>query len=144
MRIISLLASGTELVHALGLGESLVGRSHECDWPESVKCLPMCTASTFDIGGTSRQIHNRVSEKLRAGDPLYTVDAEMIHRLKPDVIITQAHCEVCAVSPGDLERADCNLAFDAKVVASQIGGLENVLSGFVQVAEALNCRFAGE
>ena len=73
-RIASLLASGTELVCALGLGERLVARSHECDFPAWIKRLPAVSRPTFDIGGTSADIDGRVRERLRAGAPLYEVD----------------------------------------------------------------------
>ena len=103
-RIVSLLASGTELVCALGLGDQLVGRSHECDFPEWVKKLPAMSRPTFDVTGTSLEIDQRVRERLHAKLPLYEVDEAALAALAPDVVITQTHCEVCAVSPaGDLE-----------------------------------------
>ena len=101
-RIVSLLASGTELVCALGLGEQLVGRSHECDYPAWVTRLPEVSRPTFDIHGTSLEIDQRVRERLHAGLPLYEVDEPLLAELAPDVLITQTHCEVCAVSPADL------------------------------------------
>src|SRR5256885_550238 len=74
MRIVSLLASGTELVCALGAGDQLVGRSHECDHPTWVTRLPALSRPTFDIAGSSDEIDRRVREKLRAGEPLYAID----------------------------------------------------------------------
>jgi iron complex transport system substrate-binding protein len=74
MRIVSLLASGTELVVALGLGDFLVGRSHECDHPPWVKRLPALSRPTFDVTGTSAEVDARVRERLRAGAPLYEID----------------------------------------------------------------------
>src|SRR5687767_5146237 len=99
MRIVSLLASGTELVCALGAGDDLVGRSHECDHPAWVTRLPALSHPTFDIEGTSAEIDQRVREKLRAGLPLYQIDEARLESLGPDVVITQTHCQVCAVSP---------------------------------------------
>src|SRR5262249_39362276 len=102
MRIVSLLASGTELCCALGAGGELVARSHECDYPPWVTSLPVVSAPTFDAWGTSGEIDRLVRARLHAGQPLYQVDEEAIARLLPDVLITQTHCEVCAVTPGDL------------------------------------------
>src|SRR5262245_18361885 len=76
VRIVSLLAGGTELVCALGAGESLVGRSHECDSPEWVRRLPVLSGPTFDVTGSSVQIDALVRDKLRAGQPLYQVDRD--------------------------------------------------------------------
>src|SRR6266536_2358113 len=92
-RIVSLLASGTELVCALGLGERLVGRSHECDYPSWVKRLPAVSKPTFDITGSSRSIDESVRQRLSAGAPLYEIDDELLLSLAPEVLITQTHCE---------------------------------------------------
>src|SRR5258708_6959279 len=107
MRVVSLLASGTEIVCALGSGESLVGRSHECDNPAWVKSLPLCSEAAFDVSASSREIDAEVNRRLRAGQPLYTIHNEMIRSLAPDLVIAQAHCEVCAVTPEDVERSGC-------------------------------------
>ena len=110
MRVISLLASGTEIVCALGAGDWLVGRSHECDNPPWVAGLPECTRPAFDVSMASGRIDAEVRRRLKAGEPLYHVDTELIHSLKPDLLITQEHCEVCAVTPGDVHRAGCVVA----------------------------------
>src|SRR4051812_3508172 len=102
MRIASLLASGTELVCALGAGDELVARSHECDHPPWVRQLPCVSEPTFDITGSSAEIDALVRARLAAGEPLYRVDEAALLALAPDVIITQTHCEVCAVTPGNL------------------------------------------
>src|SRR5687768_15212861 len=99
MRIASLLASGTELVCALGAVDELVGRSHECDHPKWVTRLPVLSRPTFDVTGSSAEVDARVRERLRAGQPLYEIDEAQLTALAPDVVITQTHCEVCAVSP---------------------------------------------
>ena len=105
-RVVSLLASATETVCELGAGEALVGRSHECDYPEWVRGLPSLSRPTFDIaGGSSADIDRRVREKLAAGAPLYEIDEQALAALSPDVVLTQSHCEVCAVTPGDLAPA---------------------------------------
>ncbi len=142
MRIVSLLASGTELCCALGAGDRLVGRSHECDYPEWVKTLPAVSEPTFDITGTSADIDRRVRERLRAGQPLYRVDEDLLARLAPDVLITQTHCEVCAVTPGDLTHAVPRLE-RRQVVALSAGTLDGILDGFRGVAEVLELAQAG-
>lgn len=143
MRIVSLLASGTELVCALGLGDSLVGRSHECDHPEWVKRLPSLSRPTFDITGTSGEIDARVRERLRSGAPLYEIDEAQLAALAPDVIITQTHCEVCAVSPADLVHGVAARLERHQVVALSTGTVDGILDGFVHVAEVLGAADAG-
>jgi iron complex transport system substrate-binding protein len=141
-RIVSLLASGTELVCALGLGESLVGRSHECDYPEWVKTLPAVSHPTFDIEGASADIDARVRELLHAGKPLYAVDETLLDSLAPDIVITQTHCEVCAVSPADLAHGARPRPRE-RVVALQGGTLEGILTDFVSVARVLGVEERG-
>lgn len=136
MRIVSLLASGTEIVCALGAGDDLVGRSHECDNPEWVTRLPPCTRPAFDIHMSSREIDAEVRRRLKAGEPLYHVDAERINALAPDVMITQVHCEVCAVTPGDVARAGCVTVAD-QVVALSAGSMAGIYDGVRNVGRAI-------
>jgi iron complex transport system substrate-binding protein len=144
MRVVSLLASGTELVCALGAGDRLVGRSHECDTPEWVKRLPACSAPTFDITGSSREIDALVRQRLQSGEPLYRVDEALLVELAPDVLITQSHCEVCAVSPRDVARAEPASLCRKQVVDMSAGTLEGILEGFLQVSGVLEVADAGE
>ncbi|WBH17385.1 cobalamin-binding protein [Sphingomonas radiodurans] len=104
-RVVSLLPSATEIAVALGLGEQLLGRSHECDYPPFVKALPVLTSTKLEKGLTSIEIDRRVQEIVRQGLSVYAVDAEALRALKPDVILTQSQCAVCAVTPADLEEA---------------------------------------
>lgn len=104
-RVVSLLPSATEIAVALGLREQLVGRSHECDFPVSVASLPACTATKLVKGLSSIEIERRVQEIVRQGLSVYEVDAALLRRLDPDVILTQSQCAVCAVTPRDLEEA---------------------------------------
>jgi len=104
-RIVTMIASATEIVCALGLEGDLAARSHECDWPPSVKRLPICTAPRFDVHGSSLEIDRRVKSLLEKAVSIYHVDAVMLKELQPDVIVTQSHCEVCAVSEKDVEYA---------------------------------------
>jgi iron complex transport system substrate-binding protein len=107
-RILSLLPSATEIAVAVGRGEGLVGRSHECDFPPFVEALPVCTGTKLEKGLTSRQIEDRVQEIVRQGLSVYEVNAALVRSLKPDVVLTQSQCAVCAVTPADLEEALCD------------------------------------
>jgi len=102
---VSLLPSATEIVCALGRRESLVARSHECDWPRDVASLPAVTRPRLDTGGSSREIHERVTGLAGAAGGVYALDAETIRALAPTHVVTQAQCDVCAVGLGDVERA---------------------------------------
>src|SRR5262245_39877931 len=118
MRIVSLIASATEIVAALGFAKDLVARSHECDYPDEVRQLPFVTAPRFNIHGSSAEIDRRVKETLRDALSVYQVDQARLQALRPDVIITQAHCEVCAVSLKDVQRAVCDwLAGQPRIVS---------------------------
>ncbi len=135
MRIVSLLASGTEIVDGMGAGGWLVGRSHECDNPPWVKDLPMCTHPAFDISMSSKAIDDEVRRRLRAREPLYHIDTDLINSLKPDLVITQEHCEVCAVTPADVERAGCVVA--DQVLALHAGNVGGILAGIISIGKAL-------
>lgn len=102
LRIVSLLPSATEIAVALGLGDQLVGRSHECDFPPGVAALPVCTSTRLEKGLRSAEIDRRVQEIVTQGLSMYEVDAQLLRSLKPDIILTQTACAVCAVTPGDL------------------------------------------
>jgi iron complex transport system substrate-binding protein len=142
MRVVSLLASGTEIVCALGLGETLVGRSHECDNPAWVIRLPALSEPAFDVTVSSREIDREVTRRIRAAEPLYWLDSERIWALKPDLVITQAHCEVCAVTPGDVERSGCATPA-AQVMALTAGTLDGIFEGMLRVAQALDVERDG-
>src|SRR6266849_7568048 len=103
MRICSLLPSATEIVASLGLAESLVAVSEECDWPPAVRGLPVVTASRVDTALLSSfEIERAVREAVGDGRPLYAVDRELLEQLEPDLILTQNVCAVCAVSADSL------------------------------------------
>jgi hypothetical protein len=106
-RVVALIASATEIVCALGARNLLVGRSHECDFPPDVACLPALTEPKFAVTGASYDIDARVKAIVQEGLSVYRVDAEKLEVLRPDIIITQDHCEVCAVSLKDVEAALC-------------------------------------
>ncbi len=141
-RVVSLLASATEIVCALGMGECLVGRSHECDWPEWVRRLPVVSAPAFAVTGTSIEIDREVRRRVEAGEPLYRIDAAEIEALGAEILFAQEHCEVCAVTPGDVARAGCVTA-GAQVMALTAGTLEGIFVGMERVAEALGVAERG-
>jgi iron complex transport system substrate-binding protein len=143
-RIVSLIASSTEIVCALGFGEQLVGRSHECDFPPWVKQLPVCTAPKFPTDGTSYEIDQRVKAILAEGLSVYRVDAERLRALAPDVIVTQSQCDVCAVSLRDVEQAVCEwIESRPRIVSLEPYGLEDVWRDIVTVAVALGAAERG-
>jgi iron complex transport system substrate-binding protein len=143
-RIVSLIASATEIVAALGFADQIVGRSHECDYPLSVRRLPVCTEPKFNTEGSSYQIDQRVKAILQEGLSVYRVDAEKLRQLQPDVIVTQAHCEVCAVSLRDVEQAVCDWTGTApRVVSLHPDALADVWSDIQCVADALGAPERG-
>jgi iron complex transport system substrate-binding protein len=129
-------ASATEIVCGLRCEGFLVGRSHECDWPASVRTLPVCTRPRFPTHGSSAEIDAQVKSFLAAGEPLYEVDADLIRELRPDVILTQSQCAVCAVSDADLERA-LGGGRRPTIVSLAPTGLDDLGPNIHQVAAAL-------
>jgi iron complex transport system substrate-binding protein len=143
-RIVSLIASATEIVCALGLRDRLVGRSHECDFPADVAALPALTAPKFKVEGTSAEIDARVREIVRDGLSVYRVDGEALKALDPDVIVTQDHCEVCAVSLADVEAATCTwTGRSVEIVSLKPDSTADVYADIARVARALGAEAAG-
>ncbi len=137
-RIVSLIASATEIACALGFEPQLVGRSHECDFPASVKRLPVCTSPKFEVEGLSYEIDQRVKAILQEALSVYRVDAGMLERLQPTHIVTQSQCEVCAVSFKDVEQAVCQFTGSQPVIVSlEPNALADVWSDIHRVAGAL-------
>jgi iron complex transport system substrate-binding protein len=108
MRIVSLIASATEIVHALGLTPHQVGRSHECDYPPGIEDLPVCTKPRFATDGTSAEIDKLVKQTLQQAGSVYEVFDDLLENLGPTHILTQTQCKVCAVSLDDVQRALAN------------------------------------
>ena len=105
MRIISLISSATEIVNSLQCTDSLVGISHECDHPDSIKKLPVCSEPRFDINGKSIEIDQNIKSLLQEALSIFRVKEDAIRLLKPDIIITQSQCDVCAVNIKDVRIA---------------------------------------
>jgi iron complex transport system substrate-binding protein len=144
-RIISLLPAATEIVCALGLEKQLIGRSHECDFPVSVKQLPVCSEANFPDDLSSAAIDTKVKELLRDALSVYTVKREIIKQLNPDVVITQAQCEVCAVSLQEVEQALGNyLDKQANIVSLEPNSLDDIFNNIREVAAALDVIAKGD
>jgi iron complex transport system substrate-binding protein len=143
-RIVTLLPSATEIVCALGLESSLVGRSHECDYPASVTRLPVCTGPKLDPSAESAEIDRQVKSLVREGLSVYLVDAERLRALRPDVIVTQEQCEVCAVTPRDLAGVlESWLGQRPRILSLTPATLSDVLRDIERTAEALGVSCQG-
>lgn len=137
-RVVSLIASATEIVAALGCEDWLVGRSHECDYPPSILDRPVCSAPRINIEGNSREIDDRVKQALGEHVSIYEVHADRLRELAPDVVVTQTQCDVCAVSLKDVERAfQRELGLTPAVVPLAPFELKNVWEDIERVAAAL-------
>lgn len=143
-KIISLLPAATEIICALGLERQLIGRSHECDFPESIKHLPVCSSAKFLPGSDSAEIDRQVKDILSDSLSIYTVNKELIKNLAPDIIITQAQCEVCAVSLKDLELAMNDLLEKGcQVISLEPHGLSDIYMDIRNLADQLGVGAAG-
>ena len=144
MKILSLIASSTEIVHALGCGKNLVGRSHECDFPIEVKSLPHCTEPSFDVEGSSKEIDDRVKSTLQSALSVYKVDEAILADLDPDVIITQSQCEVCAVSLEDVESAvELLSGRKPQIISLQPNSLSDIWNDINMVSRGLDVENRG-
>jgi len=144
LKIISLLPAATEIVCALGLEQQLIGRSHECDYPESIQKLPVCSSAKFLSGSDSAAIDAQVKEILSEALSIYTIDRELIKSLAPDIIITQAQCEVCAVNLNDVEKALNDLMDkECRLISLSPGGLQDIYKDISYLAEELNAQQSG-
>jgi len=138
-KIISLLPAATEIVCALGLEENLIGRSHECDFPPSVKRLPICSDANIPDNLSSAAIDIKVKELLTDALSIYTVKREVIKQLAPDVVITQAQCDVCAVSLKEVEEAlEDYLDKESTIISLQPDSLRAIFNNIREVAAVLD------
>jgi len=142
MRIASLLPSTTELACALGLESQLVGVSHECDYPGSVQTLPHLTSSIIPHGLSQREIDDFVREAVSQGRSLYNVDIELLLSLKPDIILTQGLCDVCAVTPDTIETSlrgvQCTLPASCTIVTTTGTNVNGIFDDLRMIAKATN------
>lgn len=144
MRIVSLLPSATEIICALGLDAHLVGVTHECDFPAFVRGLPKVTRTLIPADAPSAEIDRLVRERLRAQGALYTLDLPTLERLRPDLIVTQALCDVCAVAEEEVRAAAARLGSGARVINLEPQTLSEVFQAIRQVAEASGAERAAE
>ena len=140
MNIVSLLPSATELLGVLGLEDSLVAISHECDTPSSVLHLPHATGSRIPSGLSQADINTMVAESIAKGEPLYTVNAALIRELKPDLVVTQGICDVCAVTPDTIETSlrgiSCTLPASTRIISLNGTSLEGIFADLHTLADA--------
>ena len=144
MRIVSLISSGTEILFAIGLGREVVAVSHECDYPPAARELPQATRSLVDSSCASGQIDEQVKSLSASGAALYGLDIELICRLRPDLIVTQAQCDVCAVRYADvLDLVAGSPALAAtQVVALNPQSLDEALADVLRVGKACGAAAA--
>ena len=144
MKIVSLLPSATEIVCALGLREQLAGVSHECDWPPSVVGLPVLTRSSIPPGLSSAEIDRQVTAQLEEESSLYGLEMERLRAIAPDLVVTQALCDVCAVSGDEVARAIGTLPGSPRIVNLEPACLSDVLQTLQLVADAAGCTERGK
>ena len=144
MRIASLLPSATEIAFAVGAGEEVVGVSHECDYPAAARGLPVLTGPAVETRGLPQaEIDAAISGLLAAGGSTYAIDAPRLRELRPDLVITQALCDVCAVSEGQVHRAVHEEQIGARVLTLTPLDLEGVARSVEEVGEATGHAAAG-
>jgi iron complex transport system substrate-binding protein len=136
MKIVSLLPSATEIVCALGLGDDLVGVTHECDFPAFVRGLPKVTRTLIPAEAPSAEIDGLVRERLQTRRALYSLDLPALEALRPDLIVTQALCDVCAVAEDEVRAAACGLAGSPRIINLEPQTLAQVIAAISEVGKA--------
>jgi iron complex transport system substrate-binding protein len=142
MRIISLVPSATEMLFALGLGEDIVGVTHECDYPPGALSLPKVTRDVLPTGLSAAEIDAAVKERTLAGESIYQLDADALHELEPDLIVTQALCSVCAVSYDDVRAIADEIDTQPIVVSLDPHTVGEVLGDARTLAQATDTKDA--
>jgi len=144
MRIVSLIPSGTEIVCALGYHEYLVGISHECDFPFKIRYLPVCTKPRLNVNASSLEIDKSVKSLLQNSLSIYAINENVLKELKPDLIITQSQCDVCAVSLADVELLlKKKIGLDPKIISLQPQKLSDIWEDINLIAKSLGVAKKG-
>lgn len=138
MRIVTLLPSATEIVCALGMGDRLVGVSHSCSYPAYAQQLPRMTSTRVPFEAESNEIDEFVRDHLDAQDALYDLDLEALAAAKPDVVVSQALCDVCAVATGEVDEAICALPNAPTLIDLTPNTLADVFADIARVGAALD------
>ena len=138
MRIVSLLPSATEIVFEIGLGDQLVGVTHECDYPPFVSDLPKVTKTLIPLDASSHEIDRLVRDRLKTQRALYSLDQDVLEQLQPDLIVTQALCDVCAVAESEVKAAACQLPGQPRVINLEPHRLDEVFACMSVVGIAAN------
>lgn len=125
MRVVSFNPSGSEILAGLGLAKTLVGRSHECDYPPSILDVPVVSETTLDASRPSAEIDLQVREKIKFGQPLFSINTDLLRKLQPDLVLSQSHCDVCALGVDQLRRF---------CVSEKLGGIRVVDLGANEMA----------
>ncbi len=138
-KVVSLLPSASEIIVLLGIEEYLIGRSHECDFPESIIHLPVCTKSLIDSDASSSQIDVEVKERLSKALSVYEVDIPLLKSLQPDIILTQDQCKACAVHPDDLKKYLLEeINHPLEIVSLHPNSLETIFEDMQNIGDLLN------
>lgn len=138
MRIVSLLPSATEMVFALGMGDSLVGITHECDYPAEAARISHVTRSNIPEGLSSAEIDRMVSSNLTTQGTLYELDRDLLEQLAPELILTQRLCDVCAVAYDRVQEVARSLKSKPQVINLEPHSLDDILENIRLVGEVLN------
>ena len=142
MRIASLLPSASEIVCDIGLKDNLVAISHECNYPKSLEGLKVVTKSSIDSNQEQREIDTQVRKKVQSKLPLYEINAQLLNELKPDVIITQGLCDVCAISSSEIEvvlkGTLCTLPSSTQIISLNGKSFEEICSEILKLGEQLD------
>jgi iron complex transport system substrate-binding protein len=142
MRIVSLVPSATEMLFALGLGDEVVGVTHECDYPSGAQGLPKVTRDVLPAGLSAAEIDAAVKERTLAGESIYELDADALHDLEPDLIVTQALCSVCAVSYDDVRAIADEIDTQPMVISLDPHTVGEVLGDARTLAQATDTKDA--
>ncbi len=144
MRIASLVPSATEILYALGSGDSVVGVTHECDYPEEAAAKPHLTRSVIPAGLSASEIDREVRTRTERGEAIYELDADELRDLEPDLIVTQQVCEVCAVSFDDVRKVAETIPSEPQVLSLDPSTIGEVLADIRTLAVAADAPGAGE